>query len=59
MTAEDSIIELNRTMKQITLELSEIKSLLESINDNTSNLPKSLDIGRMLDEISAKLDNLT
>ncbi|MGA2668480.1 MAG: hypothetical protein ABSF32_06130 [Ignavibacteria bacterium] len=59
MTAEDSIIELNRTMKQITLELSEIKSLLESINDNTSNLPKSLDIGSMLDEISAKLDNLT
>jgi phosphoglycerate-specific signal transduction histidine kinase len=59
MSVEDAIIDLNKTMKQIEAELSEMRSLLESINDNTSNLPKSLDIGSMLDEISAKLDNLT
>ena len=59
MSIEDAVIELNKTMKQIEIELSEMRSLLESINDNTSNLPKSLDIGSMLDEISAKLDNLT
>jgi phosphoglycerate-specific signal transduction histidine kinase len=59
MSIEDAVIELNKTMKQIEMELSEMRSLLESINDNTSNLPKSLDIGSMLDEISAKLDNLT
>ncbi len=59
MSIEDAVIELNKTMKLIQAELSEMRSLLESINDNTSNLPKSLDIGSMLDEISAKMDNLT
>jgi hypothetical protein len=59
MSFEDAIIELNKTMNLLLSELGEIKSLLESINDNTSNLPTSLDIGSMLDEISAKMDNLT
>ena len=59
MSIEDAILDLNKTMKRIEAELGEMRSLLESINDNTSNLPKSLDIGSMLDEISAKLDNLT